>query len=97
MKIIEVILHNDDSSEGEDEVPYQRKHYELLKAELCVDKNEHELEEEISELKNSGSTTNKSRIRRQATEEAVQTDDELTSPSLDAKMDNKIEELNQLL
>lgn len=69
----------------------------MLKSQLCVDKNEQELQQEISELKNSGSTTNKSRIRRQAMEEGVQTDDELASLPLTATLNSKIEQLNVLL
>ena len=69
----------------------------MLKSQLCVDKNEQELQQEISELKNSGSTTNKSRIRRQALEEGVQTDDELASLPLTATLNSKIEQLNFLL
>ena len=69
----------------------------MLKSQLCVDKNEQELQQEISELKNSGSTTNKSRIRRQAMEEGVQTDDELASLPLTATLNSKIEQLNILL
>lgn len=64
MKIIEVILHNDSDEEEQDHA-YQKKHYEVLKTELCLDKNEQELEEEINELKNS-MTTNRSRMRKEA-------------------------------
>jgi len=36
MKIIEVILHNGESDEEEEDFNYQKKHYEVLKTELCL-------------------------------------------------------------
>ncbi len=39
MKIIEVILHNDDTEEEEEDLAYQNKHYDTLKAELSLEKN----------------------------------------------------------
>ena len=39
MKIIEVILHNDDSEDEEEDLTYHKKHYDLLKSELSLEKN----------------------------------------------------------
>ena len=72
MKIIEVILHNDDSEDEEDDLAYQKKHYEVLRAELSLEKNERELEQEISELKGS-SQVSRSRMRREAVDADAQT------------------------
>jgi hypothetical protein len=73
MKIIEVILHNDDSEDDEDDLAYQKKHYEVLRAELSLEKNDRELEEEISELKSS-SAVSRSRMRRETNDCDTQTD-----------------------
>jgi hypothetical protein len=43
MKIIEVILHNDDTEDEEEDLAYQNKHYDMLKSELSLEKNHKEL------------------------------------------------------
>ena len=63
MKIIQVILHNEDSEDEEKDVSYKKKHYDLLKSELSLEKNDRQLQQEISELKNS--SINRSRLRRE--------------------------------
>jgi hypothetical protein len=81
MKIIEVILHNNDSEDEEEDIAYTKKHYELLKQEVCAEKNELELDSEISELKNSKSTAanRTSRIRRTFETHESQTSSEMLS------------------
>lgn len=71
MKIIEVILHNDDTEDEEEDLAYQNKHYDTLKSELSLEKNHKELEEEISELKSS--SVGRSRLRKETVELHVQT------------------------
>lgn len=39
MKIIEVILHNDDTDSEEEDLMSKKKHYELLKEELSLEKD----------------------------------------------------------
>jgi hypothetical protein len=43
MKIIEVILHNDDSEEEENDSTYKQKQYDALKQELSLERDEIEL------------------------------------------------------
>ena len=45
MKIIEVILANCESDDEEEDFSYQKKHYQVLKNELSLDKDEEELDE----------------------------------------------------
>ena len=40
MKIIEVILHNNDSESDQDDIVYKKKYYEMLKQELCIAQEE---------------------------------------------------------
>lgn len=51
----------------------------MLRKELSLDKDENELEEEISELKGSKSTANKSRIKRNLLDSESQTSETTVS------------------
>lgn len=73
MKIIEVILHNDDSSDEQDDINYRKKHYDLLKQELCLDKDQIELNEEINDLKSSKSMSRISKIKKSFSDVEIQT------------------------
>lgn len=51
----------------------------MLKEELCLDKNEKELDDEILDLKNSNTSMIRSRVRREGVSSSAQTDGEVVT------------------
>lgn len=51
----------------------------MLKEELCLDKNEKELDDEILDLKNSNNSMIRSRVRREGVNSSAQTDGDVVT------------------